>query len=335
MGKNIRYFIFSIFLSINCFAGIPFRVYPLDGSSSLNWTLNIVITDTSRPFTFLITKSSPNIVNLRADYGDGSISNYIDSGYAYHYYNTTGQKIIRLKGTLDQGSIRFGNTWKTDINPNELTNLAWSVETIRSINILNGITGINSAESMFSTATVFPDISTLTNVTLLDNTWQKCTNAVSLPSVSTLTNVTTMNYTWANCRNISFPDVNNLSKCTSLIGTWSNCSYSASMPIITALTNVTTLQNTWANCTNLITPPSISTLTNITTVQGAWINCTNMTTFPIIFSDSDKLTNVRYAFQKCTNIVGAAPELWNTVNFPNITLYSGCFYGLDPLKVSN
>lgn len=413
MGSNIKYLILVFLISvIDCLANIPFRVYPLDGSSSLNWTLNIVITDINRPFVYEIA-SGPDI-NIRTDYGDGSVSNYNSNGYKNHYYDSTGSKKIKIKGSVNNGYIRFGYLYLTGINPDSQTNLAWSAATVITnvpevytltkvtnlygtwannwkvtnfpavstltnavtlqetwlssysatsypsvntltnvvrldgtwadsrlgqefpdVSTLTSVTNLNGTWSNCVTAISFPPVSTLTNVTSMQFAWYNCTNAITLPAVNTLTNLLNINYAWAKCKANSFPDVSNLTKCTNLIGTWSNCYQATTMPDINTLTNVTSLQNTWANCTNLITPPSITAITNVTTIQGAWINCTNMTTFPSIFSSSERLTNVRYAFQRCTNIVGAAPELWNTDNFPNISLYTDCFDGLDPAKISN
>lgn len=209
--------------------------------------------------------------------------------------------------------------------------------------------------------TNFPEVNTLTNVTSLFTTWTFCSNAPSFPAVFNLTKNTSLGQTWARayqCTN--FPEVNSMTNVTDLDNTWLGCGKATNFPPITSLTKVTRLWHTWDSCTqgktfpevNTLTNivgigygwtsnttatnfPSISVLSNITYMVYSWQGCTNARTFPTLFPKSTTLTNVSYAFQNCTNISGAAPELWNVANFPNITVYTNCFNGLDPLKISN
>lgn len=348
----IIYLIIWFNLIYNCFS-IPFRVMPLSYTSKIipNNGFEIEITTTfDNRFIFNVDNC-----DIKVNYGDGSISNYNSSGYKIHTYTENNTYTSYISGAVS-GKIEFGyySDYYEHFNITKVLLLG------------NGIIGLTDASYMFNdceSISTFSDNLFLnqTNITNLDSTWADCISSTNFPLVNQLVNVTNLNRTWYGCEeNRRFPDVYNLTNVTSLISTWRLCLKARQLPEINALTNVTSLENTWCYCekitnfpsisnliktTNLYATwrlcksatnfPSISNLTNVTTLLETWRGCTNARTFPEFFSNNIALTNVSHTFYNCNNISGTAPQLWNTILFPNITVYTNCFKGMDPVKISN
>ena len=95
---------------------------------------------------------------------------------------------------------------------------------------------------------------------------------------------------------------------------------------------ITSLYGTWYNCYGLTTAPDVDTLVLVESLGYTWSICSGLTTAPVLPSSSTALTTTTSAFNGVgSGMSGTVVELWDTNNFPNVTIFLNTFTGATGL----
>ena len=118
---------------------------------------------------------------------------------------------------------------------------------------------------------------------------------------------------------------------TSLKSTFFNCNTLVTSPSVVALSSVDSLYQTWFDCNSMTSGPDLSSMTNVTTMYRAFRD-TALASVPSLPVASTALENVgTFMYQIGSGMTGTVVAVWNTNNFPNITLFGDAFTGATGL----
>jgi len=290
-----------------------------DPSMITTWNLTV---DDAAGKTITLPLRTGYDYDFVVDWGDGTTATVtaFDDADISHEYSSTGTKTVTMTGIL--GAWYFNNGGD-----------CLKFKTVESWGDVR-FTGLGLEHAFYGcvNATDFDDLPYIP-ITSLYGTWYNCSSLTTAPDVDTLVLVESLGYTWYNCSSLTTaPDVDTLVLVTSLYQTWSQCSSLTTAPDVDTLVLVTSLYGTWYNCYGLTTAPDVDTLVLVESLGYTWSICSGLTTAPVLPSSSTALTTTTSAFNGVgSGMSGTVVELWDTNNFPNVTIFLNTFTGATGL----
>lgn len=155
------------------------------------------------------TTSDPNV---KVNWGDGTTSTYIAEGYQEHFYEDVIAEPVKIQGDFAGGELRIGGRVNTIFAGGQWTNDYSSLNIIKSVNPISGITNLSSIEFTNNQnlsgvpENLFDTVSG--SITNLNNTFEN-SSITGVPSglLTNLTSVTGYIATFKNCSNLNGVDL--------------------------------------------------------------------------------------------------------------------------------